>query len=633
MDAYESYPPLPPSPMTPSALFPPNQTNRAPPYIRTSFSPGYARSHSAHTIAPDAFPAIASPSAPNLRHHSQSRGHRNSKSMNTGETPPPLPLPNEVLDSGYMSNNEYSDTRTEAVIRQWRMKRSETDPGLFGRSTEKRESMTPLPDNPRIWTPSQLAQYLLTALRFKGNQSSETVPVPKPVAQDIANFVIKYKLNGRVFLRLQDKDIEEMGINQLWRTVLMESSLELRKSLLKGRIWGFGCDNVKERSNQPTPGHGRRVPSIVLEREEINPRKSASVSSEPIPVSESQDPSTLRSGGYVSPSSSTLSFNSDVSNYNPSRRSTRPRAESTSSVTSSSAGRVREIVRNLERAASSSEDVISGNEDAGFASDEVASESDEDHGFGLDVNSTTIGDATDGSTENKASHAQLSIPQSSGASAVDSPSTSHTSKTSRASTSELIETPPPSSLVNLLAVPQSRESTTLLGKDFSNPKTKRVLVEEPTVDALLREGDPYEGCRRATSWGAKAWEEEFLGGTSRRVPAIERPKASAKPLADIGRSQEMITVPRSVWDNLCRRLDDTERRIALLEIQEAERRGEVELLAGGNFSGDPNFPKTKSPGSLSVVTVSPYLVIVGVGVCAMVAEYVFGHVAGRRSRS
>jgi hypothetical protein len=60
-----------------------------------------------------------------------------------------------------------------------------------------------------MWTPSQLAQYLLTTLRFKFNQSSETVPVPKPVAQDIANFVVRYKLNGRVFLRLQEKDIEE----------------------------------------------------------------------------------------------------------------------------------------------------------------------------------------------------------------------------------------------------------------------------------------------------------------------------------------------------------------------------------------------------------------------------------------
>ncbi|KAF8666804.1 hypothetical protein RHS04_09398 [Rhizoctonia solani] len=652
MNAHEAYPPLPPSPEIPSEPLAPSRTSRAPPYIRTSFSSRYARpqSQSAHTTPSDALPMITSPSAPSLRHHSQSRGHRYSKSINSGDNPPPLPLPSEAIDAGYASNNECSDNRTEAIIRQWRTKRHESDPGLLGKSREKNETSPSLPvspksgkprtqinvlkDNPRIWTPSQLAQYLLTALRFKPNQSSETVPVPKPVAQDIANFVVKYKLNGRVFLRLQDKDIEEMGINQLWRTVLMSSSLELRKSLLKGRIWGFGCDNVEECSDQPTLEHGRRVPSTVLEREETSNRKSASVYSEPAPLYKSQDLNTLRSGGYIPPSSPTLTFNSDASNYIASYRSTRPRAESISSVASSSAGRVREIVQNLERAASSSEDAISGNEDAGFASSEVTSESDEDHESRLDANSRNLSYAIDGPTKNEATHPQLSTPQSNGVSAVDSPVASHTSKTSRTSTSDFIETPSSPSSMDLLAVAQSRELPNLSRKDFSNSMTKNILAEEPTIEALLgEEGNAYEGRPRATSWGAKAWEEEFLGGTSRRVPAIEIPKTSAKPLADIGRTQEMITVPRSVWDTLCRRLDDTERRIALLEMQEAERKGEVELLTGWNFSDDPNIPRAKSPGSFSVVTLSPYLVIVGVGVCALVAEYVFGHMAGRRSRS
>ncbi|CCO28939.1 hypothetical protein BN14_02939 [Rhizoctonia solani AG-1 IB] len=425
-----------------------------------------------------------------------------------------------------------------------------------------------------------------------------------------------------------------MGINQLWRTVLMTSSLELRKSLLKGRIWGFGCDNTEEHSDQPEPEHGSRVPSTVLEGEEINPRESAFASSEPIPLSGSQDLSALRSNGYISPSSSTLSFNSDAPNYIPSHRSTRPRADSTSSVASSSAGRVREIVRNLERAASSSEGAISGNEDAGFASGEVSSENHEDHEFGPDVNNTITGHATHGPTKNEVGHPQLSIPQSNGVSTVDSLSTAHTPKTSRASTSEFVETTPPSSPENMLTVAQSRGALNLVGKGFSDSETKRILAEEPTVEALLQEGgNPYAGRPRATSWGAKAWEEEFLGGTSRRVPATGRPKASAKRPVDAERSPETITVPRSAWDNLCRRLHDTERRISLLEMQEAKRRGEVELLAGGNFSDDPNSTKTKLPGSLSVATLSPYLVIVGIGVCALVAEYVFGRAAGRRSRS
>ncbi|CAE6416278.1 unnamed protein product [Rhizoctonia solani] len=635
MDTFETYPPLPPSPTTPLAPLPAKRAGGAPPYIRTSFSSGYSRSYSAHNIVFDATPVATSPSAPNLRHHSQSREHRHSKSMNLKETPPPLPLPKEALDTGYTSNNEYLDSRTEAVIRQWRMKRSETDPGLSSGSAEKREALPSLPDNPRIWTPSQLAQYLLTALRFKGNKSSEGVSVPKPVAQDIANFVVKHKLNGRVFLRLQDRDIEEMGINQLWRTVLMSSSLELRKSLLKGRIWGFGFVNSSnESSSQAMTEHERRVPSTVLEREEAITRESTSPSCEHLPLSGSQDFSTLRSSGYMSPSSSTLSFDSDASNYIPSRRSTRPRAESTSSVASSSAGRVREIVQNLERAASSSEDVIPGNEDAGFASGEMTSGSEEDREPVLVGDDTIIDHGPNCSTKNEDIPSQSSSPELNGVATVASPSTSYSSKTSRASTSELIKTPPPPSLVNLPALVYSRGPSVVSENDFSGPETKGALAEEPSVEALLQEGDPCEGRPRSTSWGARAWEEEFPGGTSRRVPVtIEISKTGAKALAKTESSQEMITVPRSVWDNLRRRLEDTERRITLLEMQEAERRGEVELLAGGNFSDDRNIPKAQLPGGLSVVALSPCLVIVGVGVCALAAEYVFGHVVGRRSRS
>ncbi|CAE6381826.1 unnamed protein product [Rhizoctonia solani] len=625
MDAFETYPPLPPSPTTPCV---PLQSERRP-CIRTTFSSGYIGSQQ-HTTISDTPSLVSSPCTPSIRRHSQSRGHMHSKSMNSKETPPPLPLPTEVSDTGYTSNNEYSDNRTEAVIRQWRMKRSQTDPGLFGGSMERREPLPSLPDNPRIWTPSQLAQYLLTALRFK---SSEAVSLPKPVAQDIANFVVKCKLNGRVFLRLQERDIEEMGINQLWRTALMASSLELRKSLLKGRIWGFGFDNSSNELS--TPEHGRRVPSIVLEREEIHPRESASPSCERLPLSRSRDFSPLRSTGYVSPSSSTLSFDSDAFNYTPSRRSTRPRAESTSSVASSSAGRVREIVRNLEQAANSSEDVIPGNEDAGFASGEMTSDSDEDHEPMQVGNDTMIGHGTAHSTRGEATPPQLSGPELNGVSTTGSVSTSYSSETSRASTSELIKTPP-TSLMKLLVFAQSGGPPVPPEKDFSDLKTKEALAEEPNIKALLQEeGNPCEGRPRATSWGAKAWEEEFPGGTSRRVPAtIEIPKASAKPLVNAEPSkEEMITVPRSIWDDLCRRLDNTERRIALLEMQEAKRRGQVELLAGGSFSDDHNDPKTQLPGGLSVVTLSPYLVVVGVGVCALVAEYVFGHVVGRRSRS
>lgn len=521
-----------------------------------------------------------------------------------------------------MSNKENSDDRAETVIRQWRLRRSETDPGLLDKRMDKSFLLPSLPENPKLWTPAQLSQYLLTALRFKGNNSDEVVSVPKPVAQDIANFVVKYKLNGRAFLRLEDKDIEEMGINQLWRTALLSSSLELRKSMLKGRIWGFGPDDDVFAAGQSTE-QGRRVPSTVLEREEVNAREFSSTSYVQ-PTSTSQDLSTLRSGGYLSPSSSTLSFDSDVSNNTPSRRSTRPRAESASSNASSSVGRVRGIVRNLEQAASSSGDVTQGNEDAGFASSEMSSESDEDPEPDAVGNITIIGHGPEDRTI---------PPESNQVVGVVSPSTSQSSRTSRASTSELIKTPPPPSLVGLLMIAQSSDSSpsNLPGQDFSEPKG--TPDEEPTIEALLKEGEPCEGRPRAISWGAKAWEDEFPGGTSRRVPAASAvaPAKGAEPVANIERSQdEMIKVPRTAWDNLCRRLEETERRIALLEIQEVERRNEPEIA--GKTSDDHDAPKSSLPGGLSAATLPPYLVIVGVGVCALVAQYVFGCTVGRRPR-
>jgi hypothetical protein len=217
----ETYPPLPPSPVTSLGASKPEP----PPYIRTSFSSGYIRSNSAYAISSSS-PITSSPSTPSLRRHSQSRGHRHTKSLNAQSNPPPLPLPKGDVDAGYTSNKEDSSDRIETDIRQWRSKHSETMSPASGPLANRAVTLPTLPvcmplvrirvqltlssqDNPKLWTPSQLAQYLLTALRFKASKSSEVVTVPKPVAQDIANFVVKCKLNGRVFLRLAERDMEE----------------------------------------------------------------------------------------------------------------------------------------------------------------------------------------------------------------------------------------------------------------------------------------------------------------------------------------------------------------------------------------------------------------------------------------
>jgi hypothetical protein len=143
-DMFETYPPLPPSPPPASAPFPTKRAEKAPPYVRTSSSYRYVRSNSMQTILSDTSPIATSPSAPSIRRHSQSRGHRYTKSLNAQAAPPPLPLPIEHADAGYTSNSENSDARTDAVIRQSRMRRSETDPGLVGKST-KGTLLPPLP--------------------------------------------------------------------------------------------------------------------------------------------------------------------------------------------------------------------------------------------------------------------------------------------------------------------------------------------------------------------------------------------------------------------------------------------------------------------------------------------------------
>jgi len=79
----------------------------------------------------------------------------------------------------------------------------------------------------------------MTALRVR---TGETLALPAPVARDIAAFVRETKINGRVFLRLCEQDLESMGVNKLWQSALLSSSRDLRQNVLKGRIWGTSAE-------------------------------------------------------------------------------------------------------------------------------------------------------------------------------------------------------------------------------------------------------------------------------------------------------------------------------------------------------------------------------------------------------
>ena len=66
-------------------------------------------------------------------------------------------------------------------------------------------------------------------------------------------------------------DESRMGVNQLWRESLLAASRTLRKKVLKGRIWGFGSQEEGE-GEIPVKRSKRRIPSTVDEgREEASP--------------------------------------------------------------------------------------------------------------------------------------------------------------------------------------------------------------------------------------------------------------------------------------------------------------------------------------------------------------------------
>ncbi|KAL1949910.1 hypothetical protein VTO73DRAFT_8791 [Trametes versicolor] len=194
------------------------------------------------------------PLSPHSNKSDVGKGHRATKSLTsmaespTREAPRPLPIP-PALDipadrrngngiGGYVSADEASKPRR-------RPRRSETmpviplsNPGLLAPAPTVDE----LPDNPKLWTPSQLATYLTSALRITSSGKPgevESIGLPPLVAKDIASFVKSARIGGRTFLRMNEEDLEGLGMNKKWRQALLAALRNLRQSVLKGRIWGL----------------------------------------------------------------------------------------------------------------------------------------------------------------------------------------------------------------------------------------------------------------------------------------------------------------------------------------------------------------------------------------------------------
>ncbi|OSC96956.1 hypothetical protein PYCCODRAFT_1448255 [Trametes coccinea BRFM310] len=250
---------LPPTPPVPSIPLSPNKKDSAlkpnphPYAIKTTSTALLTRSNtSGYNV--NATRHYYVPLSPNATRSEASRGHRASKSLTsmsespTREAPRPLPIP-PALDvsrdrrtptgnGGYVSADEAT-----SVPRQ-RPRRSETLPVIplpAAGSLAPPPSIDELPDNPKLWTPSQLATYLTSALRVTSNGKPgevESIGLPPLVAKDIAAFVKSARIGGRTFLRMNEEDLEALGMNKKWRQALLAALRNLRQNVLKGRIWG-----------------------------------------------------------------------------------------------------------------------------------------------------------------------------------------------------------------------------------------------------------------------------------------------------------------------------------------------------------------------------------------------------------
>lgn len=173
----------------------PTSANKHPYAIKTtstalltrSSSSGFVTSHQHHYM-----PTTPSPSPSK---------HRHSKSDLARPSPRPLPIPPSFEPPAKLQKSVGSD---DAIV-SYRV-RAETLPTLPNPPLPSPVKVEDLPSNPRVWTTSQLASYLVTALRVR---SGEALPLPLPVAKDVATFVRQERLTGRAFLRLNEQDLEQ----------------------------------------------------------------------------------------------------------------------------------------------------------------------------------------------------------------------------------------------------------------------------------------------------------------------------------------------------------------------------------------------------------------------------------------
>lgn len=144
------------------------------------------------------------------------RTHRLSKSLSgvdSFQSPNKRPLPTPPPHPSTLPSYEPPGNLEEWTTPK-RPKRAGTLSLAFSDVTPVK--LEDLPANPKLWTPAQLSSYLTTALRVR---SGEAISLPLPVARDIAVFIKESKINGRLFLRLCEQDLDQ-SVFQIVHTII-----------------------------------------------------------------------------------------------------------------------------------------------------------------------------------------------------------------------------------------------------------------------------------------------------------------------------------------------------------------------------------------------------------------------------
>jgi hypothetical protein len=125
-----------------------------------------------------------------------------------GETSSPRPLPppppGAQPPAGHITAGPISAAPGDNTTPVRRTRRAETLPPVLSEHDDITLD-TDLPPDPKIWTPAQLASYLITALRVQGGADPPLAPA---VAREVAAFINAAGIAGRAFLRLNEEDLE-----------------------------------------------------------------------------------------------------------------------------------------------------------------------------------------------------------------------------------------------------------------------------------------------------------------------------------------------------------------------------------------------------------------------------------------